>query len=132
MWAAVSSFESFPQWAPWLRDFERDGPWPEAGTTATFDVVSPLPHRLSLAVQLTHVSPHEVIEARVLGDLNGTGRLSARDHPRGGTEVELTWSVEPKARILQTLVRISGPFVRWTQDWAVRVAVAGVKRKLNA
>ena len=95
-------------------------------------MVSPLPHRISIAVELTHVVRHEVIEARVHRDLQGSGRLAARDHAGGGTEVELTWSVEPSSRILQTLVRFSGPFVRWTQDWAVRAAVAGVKRKLNA
>ena len=130
LWQAVSAIESFPHWAPWLHDLEREGDWPEAGTVITFDVVSPLPYRISLLVELTDVAQHEFIEARVDRDLSGHGRLAARPTDRG-TEVELSWSLTPRARILQTLLRVSGPFVRWTQDWAVRAAVAGVKRKLR-
>lgn len=130
LWEAVSAIDSFSQWAPWLRDLERVGDWPEPGTRITFDVVSPLPHRLHLEVQLTEVVRHGFIEARVHRDLEGHGRLAARESG-GGTEVELSWQVTPRSRILQTLLRVSGPFVRWTQDWAVRAAVAGVKHKLR-
>ncbi len=130
LWNAISAIDRFPEWAPWLHDLERSGAWPEAGTTISFDVVSPLPYRMRLKVRLTEVSRHEFIEARVDRDLEGHGRLSARE-AGSGTEVELRWNVTPRARVLQTLLKISGPFVRWTQDWAVRAAVAGVKRKLR-
>ena len=130
LWDAISAIDAFPRWAPWLHDLERQGPWPETGTVISFAVVSPLPHRMDLSVELTDVSPLNHIEARVGRDLEGHGRLSARELS-DGTEVELTWSVMPRARILQTLLRLSGPFVRWTQEWAVRAAVAGVKRKLR-
>lgn len=130
LWKAVSSIDSFPHWAPWLHDLEVDGPWPEAGTSVQFAVVSPLPIRLHISVELTEVRPLEVLKARVHQDIEGTGRMSARDVGRG-TEVELTWEIAPRTRVFQTLFRFSGPFVRWTQDWAVRAAVAGVKRKLR-
>lgn len=129
MWDAVSSIESFEQWAPWLHNLELDGAWLEPGTTVSFDVVSPLPFRLHIAVELTDVEELEHIEADVREDIVGSGALRARDSGTG-TEVELTWDVNPRSRALQTFLRLSAPFVRWTQDWAVRAAVAGVRRKL--
>ncbi len=130
MWDAVASIESFDQWAPWLHNLEVDGPWLEPGTTVAFDVVSPLPFKLHIEVELTAIEELSFIEAVVREDIAGSGALRAFDDGRG-TEVELTWDVTPRSRALQTFLLLSGPFVRWTQEWAVKAAVAGVRRKLT-
>ena len=130
IWDALTSIDSFEDWAPWLRDVQVDGTWIEQHTRVSFNVVSPLPHRIEIEVEITDVTPCEYIEARVSKELDGSGRLVMRT-VGDRTEVDLSWEVDVRGKAMRTLLFLSGPLVRWTQDWAVKAAVAGVERQLG-
>ena len=113
-----------------MRNLRVHGEDVSPGTILTFDVVSPLRIRLTLEIEITATKERESIEAAVRRDLQGAGRVEMRD-TTAGTEVLLAWNVEPVSKPLRTLLRFSGPLVRWSQDWAVRSAVAGARQRLQ-
>jgi hypothetical protein len=111
-----------------MRDLRVVGDGLSVGTRFTFQVASRLSFRMDLEIELTDVRDGELVEAAVRRDLVGEGRLLLQ--PAGSaTDVELSWDVDPASKPLRTLVRWSGPFVRWTQEWAVRAAVDGARRR---
>lgn len=129
IWNALTSIDSFAEWATWMRDLRVDGEGMIPGTILSFDVASPLPYRLKLDIEITRVIQADSIYADVRRDLRGRGSVHLRD-AGANTQVELSWEVEPASRPLRTLLFVSGPLVRWSQDWAVRAALSGARRKL--
>lgn len=113
-----------------MRDLQVAGDGFVPGTRFIFGVASRLPVRMDLEIEIVAVTEGEFVEARVSRDLVGEGRLRLRPEGRT-TEVELSWEVDVASKPLRTLLFVSGPFVRWTQEWAVRAAIAGARRRFE-
>jgi hypothetical protein len=109
-----------------MRDLVVEGDGIRPGTSFSFRVVSPLPYRMRLRVEVLEAEPMRGV-ATVTGDLAGTGDIRLSE-TSGGSLVELHWSVEIKHPQMRIAARVAGPLLRWGQKWAVQSALRGFLR----
>jgi len=131
LWAKLTQTERFGEWWPWMRDMEPAGEPLEPGSIFRFNVVSPLPWRMHLIVEVVESKHPDEIDALVRGDLEGPATLrfdSREDH----TLARVEWSVEVRNKAMRVGARMARPLIKWGQDWAVRVALNNFRRHLKA
>ena len=63
LWSRLQDVDSYPQWWPWLREF--DGTDLVAGAAWHCTVQPPLPYRVRFVVHLDTVDPPNTVEASV-------------------------------------------------------------------
>lgn len=131
MWAEITDVTRFEGWWQWLRDLELTGGGIVTGGGMSFGVVSPLPYSLHIAVHFTEVIAESRIAAEVSGDLLGRALLEMRGADDGGTDLDLSFELEPAHRPLRALVRMARPFIVWTKDWVIDIALRGFRTKVE-
>ena len=92
LWDAVERFDWFGGSGSWLQDFRIERRRIAFGIEALGVVAPPLPYRMRVRIDILDCVRYESIDAAVHGDLEGTARLRTRK--RGGTSVEIGWTVE--------------------------------------
>ena len=130
VWRATTRLDELESWFAWLKNLRISDETLQEGTHFEFVAVSPLPYKMSIEAVTTEVSEPEFISADIYGDLIGPAsiRLEETDD---GTLVTLKWDVELMQTPMRLAARVSKPVLRWGQDWAVRIAVAGARRHLE-
>jgi hypothetical protein len=123
LWRRIERTDQYADWWPWLRD--ADLPRLEAGTTARFSVVPPLPYRLAITLELVDVDPPWRIDATVGGDLVGSASLDLSPGGPSGSVVSLRWDVDVARPGLQRLARFGQPVLQWGHEMVVRSAIRG-------
>ncbi len=131
MWAEMTDVSRFEDWWQWLRDLKMSDGGIVTGGGMTFGVVSPLPYSLHIAVHFKEVVSGRSIEADVSGDLLGRAQLELRPAVDGGTDLDLSWDLEPAQRPLRLLVRVARPFIVWTKDWVIDIALRNFRDKVE-
>ncbi len=131
MWAEMTNVARFEQWWQWLRDLDLVRGGIVTGGGMSFGIVSPLPYSLTISVDFKEVVPEKRIVADVSGDLRGTAGLVLREAEDGGSDLDLSWDLEPTQRPLRALVRIARPFILWTKDWVIDVALRNFRDKVE-
>jgi hypothetical protein len=124
LWAAITSVEDFQAWWPWLKGFEAQRLAP--GETWTCTVQPPLPYTLRFVLEIEDVVAHELVIARVSGDLAGSARLEVRELPGSGgerSEIRLRSSLSPTNSVLRAFARVARPVVRFGHDWVLDTGV---------
>ena len=121
-WTTISRTESYPAWWTWLREFESDGLHDRAHTECV--IRAPLPYALRVTVDVERAVPHERVETRVAGDLEGPARLEITP-TASGCAARLVWSLELREPWLARLARVTRPVLTWAHD---RVISSGVRQ----
>ena len=125
-WAYLQETHLYERWWPWMRDLVVEGGGIEEGTSFSFRVVSPLPYRMRLKVEVLEAGPLRA-SAAITGDLDGTGDLEISAAPDGSV-VALHWDVEIKHGQMRIAARLARPLLRWGQTWAIESALRGFLR----
>jgi carbon monoxide dehydrogenase subunit G len=128
-WAFLQRTDLYERWWPWMRDLAVNGDRISPGTDLRFRVVSPLPYRMALRVEIEDVQARRAA-ALVHGDLEGTGAIVIAPGPRGST-VSLGWTVEIKHPQMRIAARVARPLLRWGQTWAIQSALRGFLRHVG-
>lgn len=131
LWREMTDLHRFEQWWSWLRDLRLEPDEVATGSSLTFTVVSPLPHRVKFEVDFTEVVPEELIRATVAGDLRGVASVELEAHD-GGSKLTLTFDLEPTFTPLRVLVRVARPFIVWTKNWAISMALKAFRDHVGA
>lgn len=121
----------FEEWWQWLRDLKLIDGGIVTGGGMTFGVVSPLPYSLKIVVHFTEVAKGRSIDGDVSGDLLGHAHLELHPATDGGTDLDLSWDLAPTQRPLRALVRIARPFIVWTKDWVIDIALRNFRDKVE-
>jgi uncharacterized protein YndB with AHSA1/START domain len=125
VWDVLSRPQDFPRWWSWLRRIDFDDELRE-GTTARCLIRAPIPWPLHLNVHVDRVAPGRRIDVHASGDLSGPASLELDPHPRG-TQAHMTWALEPRVRMLSGFM--TGPVLRWGQDWVVGTGLRQFERR---
>jgi hypothetical protein len=116
VWAAITRTDQYRQWWPWLHEF--DGSAFAEGVRWHCVVKPPLPYTLHFDVVLINVIDHDVVRARIEGDITGWAQLTAIDHDTG-CELRLTSELSPADRVLRLVARVARPVVAFGHDWVL-------------
>lgn len=131
MWAEMTDVARFEEWWQWLRDLELLRGGIVTGGGMTFGVVSPLPYSLRMVIDFVEVVPEQKIVADVSGDLRGRARVELAPADDGGTDLDLSWALEPTQRPLRLLMRVARPFILWVKDWAIDIALRSFRNRVE-
>jgi len=131
VWRATTRLDELESWFAWLKHLRISDETLRTGTRFEFVAVSPLPYKMSVSAVATEVTEHELIQADIFGDLVGLASLRLEETDTG-TIVTLKWDVELMQTAMRLAARVSKPLLRWGQDWAVKIAVAGARRHLES
>lgn len=123
LWAKLCERERFGDWWPWMRDLKSRGKDLEPGAGFDFTVVSPLPYKMRLDVEIVDSTRPDLIDARVTGDLEGEAGIELIEESTDVTLAIVHWDVEVRDRAMRVGARVARPLIRWGQDWALRVAL---------
>jgi hypothetical protein len=116
VWDAVVRTDQYRVWWPWLHGF--DGTKFEEGSRWQCAVKPPLPYVLRFELALIGVIDQDTVVVAVTGDLTGHGLLQLTDHHQG-TELLLSYDLNPAKRTLQAVVKVARPAVVIALDWVL-------------
>jgi uncharacterized protein YndB with AHSA1/START domain len=125
LWSVLTQTDRYPEWWPWLRDFDRAEI--EAGAVASCVVQGPLPYTLRFEVVVESVVPEERVATQVRGDLSGPAVLELTERP-GGSSARLQWSLELRDRLLRPLSRVARPAMVWAHDRVIEIGLREFER----
>lgn len=131
LWRTAASFEHYPQWWTWLREFDAQGDGLQAGTVLTGTVVPPLPYRLRLTIAIDRSVQDRLVSATVDGDLRGWATVEFAAF-KDGTMVTVQWALDFRHPALRLAAKVAYPVVRWGHDRVVDAAVEGFRRNALA
>lgn len=116
VWEAITCVDRYQEWWPWLHGF--DGTTFAEGVRWQCVVKPPLPYTLHFDVIVVEVIDHDLVRARIEGDITGWAQLTAAD--RGdASEFRLTSLLRPKTRSLRVITRIARPVATFGHDWVL-------------
>ncbi len=130
LWLALEDVERFEDWWPWLEQFSLEGAGLVTGATLHGVVAPPLPYRMRIDVELLRADRPHAIDARIEGDLRGSGELRLTAE-RGGTLAEVSWSVEMMQRPMRLASRFAHPLLCWGHDRVVETTLTGFRHHLE-
>jgi uncharacterized protein YndB with AHSA1/START domain len=123
---ALADARTYPDWwKPVYISAEGDGP-PEVGRVTKHHFKGRLPYTLKTTSEVVALDPPRRVEAKVVGDLAGTGiwTLTPTD---AGTHVRFDWSVNADRPFIRFLTPVLRPVFRWNHNWAIQRAMEGLE-----
>lgn len=126
----LSDLAAYERWWPQVRAVEKIDE-----TTAYIVCRSLLPYHLSFRMQPTRQEPREgILEARLVGDLEGWCRWTLSDRPAsagGGTALLFEQEVTTTRRLLRQLAVVGRPVLVLNHAWMMRAGQRGLLRHLS-
>ncbi|MGA9277508.1 hypothetical protein [Ilumatobacter sp.] len=116
LWGALIRVDRYPEWWPWLREFEGTG-FVE-GDLWRCVVKPPLPYSLRFTVALVDVVDHDVVRVQIDGDITGWAELTMVDRDVG-CELRLISELSPASRPLRVVARCARPVAAFGHDWVL-------------
>lgn len=116
LWERISVIDDYPQWWPWLREF--DGRALAHGDVWRCTVQPPLPYTVRFRLAIGEVIAGRSVRATLTGDIVGTARLEivpAAD----GCVVRLVSSIAPDNRVLRIVAAAARPVARSGHNWVL-------------
>lgn len=116
VWAAITRIDLYREWWPWLHEF--DGSTFSEGAKWRCVVKPPLPYSLRFDITLVEVVDHDLVRARIEGDINGWAQLTAIDHGVG-SQFRLLSELGPASSALRLVARVARPVATFGHDWVL-------------
>lgn len=133
VWEVITHPEHWPDW--WagaesvvaLEVGDADG----LGARQQYTWKGRLPYRLRFTSCVTRVERHRLLEARVVGQVEGVGRwhFAFQD---GVTSLRYEWLVRTTPLWMNLLAPLARPVFRWNHDALMRAGGIGLAHRLNA
>jgi uncharacterized protein YndB with AHSA1/START domain len=130
VWSSLRRFDLYETWWPWLKDVRVDGPGLVSGSALDGTVVPPLPYRMHVHVTFVKCTAPRSIDAALVGDLRGQGRLRLT-READGTRADVTWTIEMMQSPMRLVSRVARPLLLWGQDRVVDSTLAGFSAHLR-
>lgn len=125
LWSALTRFEDYGRWWPWLGGFEAAAFAP--GERWSCLVRPPLPYVLRFGIILEEVVAPRFVTVTVDGDLTGHAALEVT--PVGaGSELHLVSALAPANAMLRGFARVAAPVVRYGHDWVLDTGLGQFRR----
>lgn len=115
LWDRINATEEYPDWWPWLRDFDADAGL-ERGSSWRCAVSPPLPYVVRFVIGFDHVEVGRVVETTVTGDVDGSARLTLDDDGTG-SRARLVSALRPANPLLRGFGAVARPLVEYGHDW---------------
>ena len=128
LWSMIKAVDDYPRWWPWLRRFDARGL--EAGELWTCTVQPPLPYTLTFTISIDEVIEHELVTARVGGEIRGAAQLEIAE-TEDGCRARLTSQLAPANRLLQAVAVFARPVVRIGHDWVLDTGARQFREQIN-
>ena len=133
VWDAIFNSDSWPSWWPYVArvDDLQSGDARGLGAVRRYTWTTRLPYRLVFESTVTHVEAPHLLEARVRGQLVGSGRWSLTSTDTG-TLVRYDWNVRTGVTWMNALAFIARPLFAWNHDAVMRAGGSGLGQLLGA
>ena len=131
VWTELMDPERWPQWWPGVVQVEtiRAGEQNGVGAVRRYTFRSRLPYRLTFTMETTRLEPHQLIEGRATGELDGYGCW--RLYPAGaGTRVLYDWHVAVTKLWMKRLDRVARRLFAWNHDVVMEWGRRGLIKRL--
>ena len=116
VWGLISDMDSYRTWWSWLRTFDAAGL--KEGAAWSCMIQPPLPYLVRFTVHIEQVDEHELVRARVTGDVVGVAALKFEDTDDGCT-AHLASTLAPGNSMLRVVSRVAAPIARFGHDWVL-------------
>jgi uncharacterized protein YndB with AHSA1/START domain len=132
VWNALEDPTTWPQWWRELRRAELTAPGRPDGVGRRYrlSVRTALPYTLSFDSETTRISRPSLWEARVRGELEGTGLYEVFP-VEGGSGVRHTWIVATTRRWMNALAPVARPVFAWNHAVLMRDFATGLAGRLG-
>jgi uncharacterized protein YndB with AHSA1/START domain len=128
-WDTISRTAEYPQWWPWLKEFDADGM--AEGARWRAEIQSPLPYVLRVELRLDEVVPAQRLAATVTGDIEGRASLDLTPTD-GGSAIDIEWHMRPRSRAMQMAAVLARPLLRWSHEWVLARGLAQFRQRALA
>jgi uncharacterized protein YndB with AHSA1/START domain len=133
VWDAIYDSERWPEWwrgvlavAPVTA-----GTSEGAGEVRRYTFRGRLPYSLTFDMRVTRSDPHDLLEGRASGELEGTGTWTLRGSD-DGTDVRYVWDVRTTRRWMDLPIPFARRFFTANHDLIMRWGAEGLERLLGA
>jgi uncharacterized protein YndB with AHSA1/START domain len=123
LWATLARTDQYPNWWPWLREFQVTGDGLSSGSVAELVIQAPLPYQLHCTIEVVEADAPHVLAANVTGDLEGPARLELLPVADGAV-ARLAWTLEVRSSLLRPLAVVGRPVLAWAHDRIVERGLA--------
>jgi uncharacterized protein YndB with AHSA1/START domain len=132
VWTVLEDPTAWPAWWRWLLRAQLLEPGRDDGLGARyrFQFKTALPYTLSFESETVRMSPPSLWEARVSGELAGTGAWEVTEQG-GGSLIRYTWLVATTKRWMNLLAPVARPAFSWNHALIMRDFATGLGRRLG-
>ncbi len=132
VWDAITRPTDWPRWWPAVSAVEVLDPGEPVGvgSVVRYRVRAPLGYGLSVRTTVDEAVPPQLLVARVVGHLDGTGRWEIVPGA-DGVRMHQLWEVTTTRRWMRLLAPVARPAFRWSHDRAARRGGEGLARWLT-
>ena len=132
VWTVTRRLEEWPRWWPSVRSVTLLDPGSETGVGAIWRFVfsTRLPYSMGWELEIVRVDLHALVEARVRGRIDGSGRWGVQEIP-GGTLLRFDWVVTPRPAWMRVLSPLARPLFSWNHRALMTEGGEGLARHLG-
>jgi hypothetical protein len=132
VWEEIKHSENWNRWWKGVLRVEelRTGDVDGLGSIRRSTWKSALPYTLEFDSEIVRIEHLKLIEARVFGELDGTGLWQFFADGNGTTRVQCDWRVKTTKPWMNLIAPLARPFFRWNHNVIMRWGEEGLKKRL--
>ena len=132
VWAALTDFESWPDWWPGLEELvpTRAGDENGLGQAGRSRWRGPIGYQLNFSLEAVEVRPHGFLKGRAEGDLTGHGSWHLSQAGEW-TDVRLDWVVRATKGWMEFLAPVARPVFVYGHDYVMERGAQGLAGHLG-
>ncbi|MGZ3298877.1 MAG: SRPBCC family protein, partial [Asticcacaulis sp.] len=129
----LTEVDAWPQWWPAVKRVELLEPGDAEGLGALRRMTwrTALPYSLSFDMRTLRVEPKGLIEGRVSGELDGTGRWTLHAE-QGGTYLRYDWIVTLSKPWMRAMAPVLRPVFAWNHEKVMGWGLKGIRARLGS
>jgi uncharacterized protein YndB with AHSA1/START domain len=133
VYSVIDDSASWPEWWKGVRRAEllEEGDADGVGRLWRYEWRSRLPYSLGFDGRVTRAERPWLLEAQVIGELEGVGRWRLYESPHG-TAVVYEWEVSTTRAWMNRVAPLARPVFAWNHDVVMAQGGEGIKRRLAA
>lgn len=132
-WSAIHDLEQWHRWWRYIKQVEKLAPGDEQGIGAVWHYTwaTRLPYTIAFQAKTTRVEKHQLLEATVLGEVEGRGRWTFATE-RNATAIHYRWEVATSKPWMRLLAPIARPVFVWNHNGVMQAGAEGLANYLQA